>query len=90
MSDNTYIVAFKVGSERRDSFIKKLREYSGFCPIHRNCWAIISDQDPIDILNDLKKSYSKNDSVFVIKSGVHAAWINAYGEENDDWLKENL
>ena len=90
MSENTYLVAFKVHSSRREAFIEKLKENSGYCPIHQHCWAIISDKEPVDIVNYLDESLTENDSVIVLKSGLHAAWINAYGEENDEWLKENL
>ena len=93
MSDNTYIVTFYVQSSIRDALIKKLKEYNGYCPIHNNCWAILSDKTPMDILNNLNESVSESGgmySIFVIKSSVNAAWINAYGEKHDEWLKKNL
>jgi hypothetical protein len=30
------------------------------------------------------------DRIFVIKSGLEAAWQNVYGEKNTNWLKEHL
>lgn len=87
----TYIVTFEVNDNfKKDQLKEKLQQYSGYCPIHDNCWAIISDQTPTQILDFLGESLSESDRVFVIRSGIYSAWRNAYGPKNSEWLKERL
>ena len=87
----TYIVTFEVNNATRQSALeKKLKEYESYCPIHNNCWAIISDETPLQILNFFDEVLSAPDRVFIIRSGTHAAWVNSYGTKHDEWLKDEL
>ena len=88
----TYIVAFEVSNEtQKDALKEKLREdSSSTCPINDNCWAIISEDTPTTIRDNLTKVLEASDRVFVIRSGTYSAWINAYGEKNNRWLQEHL
>ena len=87
----TYIVTFEVNDDFKKNQLKeKLKQYSGYCPIHANCWAIVSDQTPTQILDFLRQAVSESDRIFVIRSGIHSAWLNAYGPKNSEWLKERL
>ena len=87
----TYIVTFEVDDDFKKNQIKeKLKQYSGYCPIHDNCWAVISDQRTVQIRDFLNKDLSASDRVFVIRSGVEAAWTNPYSTKNSEWLRERL
>ncbi len=87
----TYIVTFEVSDASRKGNLKeKLKQHNGYCPIHDNCWAIISDQTPAQIRDFLTEDLSSLDRIFIIRSGTYAAWINAYGPKNSEWLKERL
>ena len=87
----TYIVTFEVDDDLKKNQIKeKLKQYSGYCPIHDNCWAVISDQSTVQIRDFLNKDLSASDRIFVIRSGVDAAWTNPYSIKNSEWLKERL
>ncbi len=87
----TYIVTFEVNDDLRKNQVKeKLKQYRGYCPIHDNCWAVISHQTPNQIRDSLTEGLSASDRVFVIRSGTHAAWTNSYGSQNSEWLKERL
>lgn len=87
----TYIVTFEVNdTDRRVELKEKLQSYKSYCPIHDNCWAIITDQKPAQIIDYLKGGLVDQDRLFVVRSGTHAAWWNTYGEKNSEWLKENL
>lgn len=87
----TYIVTFEIGSEENLKDIENLlKSYPGYCPIHKNCWAIASDKMPLDIHNELRKALASGDRLFVIRSGTQAAWSNSYGKQYDEWLKKNL
>lgn len=87
----TYIVAFEVADDLKKSALKeKLKTYGTFCPIHDNCWAIVSNQAPRQILSFLGQVVSELDRIFVMRSGVYSAWRNTYGPKNSEWLKERL
>ncbi len=87
----TYIVTFEVADDLKKSALKeKLKTYGTFCPIHDNCWAIVSDQTPVQIRDSLGSTVSESDRIFVIRSGTYSAWINSYGTKHDEWLKERL
>ena len=87
----TYIVTFDVTDNLSKSQIKeKLKQYAGYCAVHGNCWAIVSDQTPVQIRDSLSEVISESDRVFIIRSGTSAAWRNSYGTEYDEWLKEKL
>lgn len=87
----TYIVTFEVNDAlKKDQLKEKLKQYSSYCPIHDNCWAIVSDQTPSQISDYLSQDFSLSERIFVIRSGTYAAWINSYGPKNSEWLKERL
>ena len=87
----TYIVAFEVTNENRKENLKtKLREYGTYCPINDNCWAIVSGNSPVQIRDNLNLSLINSDRLFVIRSGIAAAWQNVYSDDNSKWLKERL
>jgi hypothetical protein len=86
-----YIVTFEPLSEASCLKIKQqLKTYPHYCPIHKYCWAIMSDKKSKDIRDDLGKIVQPGERLFVIRSGTEAAWRNSYGEKNNEWLKKNL
>lgn len=88
---STYIVAFEVDeATRKDKLKDELKAYGTYCPINDNCWAIVSENTPIQIRDHLAESLDDSDRIFVIRSGIYSAWRNAYGEKNHEWLKERL
>ena len=64
--------------------------YSGYCPIHDNCWAILTDQKAAEVRDSVAEVMEQGERIFVIRSGTEGAWRNIYGDKNSDWLKENL
>ncbi len=87
----TYIIAFEVPDiDRKNALKEKLKQYKAYCPIHDNCWAVLSDLTPSQIRDFLDEALSESDRIFVIRSGTSAAWRNSYGEKNTEWLKERL
>ena len=87
----TYIVTFEVNDvSRQNALEEKLEEYKGYCPIHDNCWAVLSDQNPTEIRDFLDEALSASDRIFVIRSGTHSAWRNTYSPKHNEWLKDKL
>ena len=55
----TYIVSFEVNDiNRKNSLEEKLQQFIDYRSLHGNCWAIISDKEPIDIYNYLSEGGS--------------------------------
>lgn len=86
-----YIVAFEVAvPSQKAALIERLKAYGTFCPINSNCWAIVTTQNAAQVRDNLMAVIPATDKIFVIKSGLEAAWRNVYGEKNTNWLKEHL
>lgn len=86
-----YIVTFSVNSEDSRKRVREvLKQYSSYCPIHKYCWAIGTNEKSVAIRDKIKVVLQPEESVFVIRSGTEAAWYNSPGEANNKWLKENL
>ena len=86
----TYIVTFEVNDiDRKKSLEDKLQQFIDYRSIHGNCWAIVSDKQPIDIYNYLSTELTPPDRIFIIRSGRAAVW-NSFDNETAQWLKERL
>ena len=86
-----YIVSFDIESEATRQQLKgRLKKYSAFCPITRNCWAVLTDQTAAAVRDYLTPVLDSDDRLFVVRSGTEAAWRNSFGPKNNDWLKKNL
>ena len=86
-----YIVTFEVEDEGRiEELVESLRKYYGYCPIHKGCWAILTEKSAVDIRDSLGEVLIEEDRIFVIKSGVESAWRNTYSKKHDEWLKREL
>ena len=85
----TYIVCFEIkNSTVIETVGNKLKQYETWARINANCWAVVTGQSAVAIRDTLKTLIAPNDYIFVIKSGVEAAWSNSYA--NNDWLQKNL
>ena len=87
----TYIVTFEIEDATRRQKVKEhLKSYGFFCPIHQNAWAIRTEKKAVDVRDAINALTVGTDRVFVIRTGTEAAWKNAYGQDNTDWLKKYL
>lgn len=88
---STYIVTFEVNDASRLNSLKEgLKSYKVYCPINKYSWAIMTIKTAKEIRDHLAKRLVATDRLFVIRSGIEAAWRNSFGPEYDDWLKKNL
>ena len=86
-----YIVSFEVSDPAKLNSLKEgLKSYGAYCPVNQGCWAILSPKTHLEIRDHLSKLIDSTDRLFVVRSGTAAAWWNAYGPENSEWLKKNL
>lgn len=67
----------------------RLKSLGSYCPIHSFSWAILSEKSAVTIRDELLAEFPQA-RLFVIRSGVEAAWSGAYGPQNSEWLKAHL
>ena len=65
-----------------------IKSYAHWGKITESTWAVVSESDAFAIRDHLMKFIDSNDRLMVIRSGQHAAWVNAMA--SNDWLKQNL
>jgi hypothetical protein len=86
-----YIVSYdltKKGEKVYDELYDKLKSYGVWARITESTWAIVTDGSARDVRRDLKTCLSADDRLFVVKSGVSAAWSNV--RCSNEWLKKYL
>ena len=87
----SYIVTFQANTDAtRNKIRDALKTFESYCPIHKYCWAVITDKTAKDIRDMLSPLLAKDERVFVIRSGTESAWRHSYGTKHNEWLKENL
>ena len=85
----TYIVIYQLGENSdRNSIIKYLKSFNGWARISDNSFAVSSTIKAKEIRDELLKYKGDDGRIFVIKSGVEAAWSNTRGR--NQWFKDNL
>ncbi len=86
-----YIVVFEVNDATRLASLKEsLKSFSGYCPLTVHSWAITTGETAVNVRDKLSACLDRGDRIYVFRSGTEGAWRNAYGEENNEWLKKNL
>ncbi|MCD8413698.1 hypothetical protein [Tenacibaculum finnmarkense] len=85
----TFIVSYDVSDDADyDKLYEKLKSYNGWAKITESTWAIVSSKKATEIRNELKPFIGKSGKLFVIKSGMGAAWTRVIA--SNEWLKKNL
>lgn len=86
---NCYILSYDLRKERDyNSLYDAIRSYGTWAKITESCWAVVTDKSAVDVRDHLLTTMDSDDRLFVVKSGVEAAWQNAICK--NEWLKENL
>lgn len=65
-----------------------LKTYTKWAKVTESTWAIVTDKTATQIRDSLSNICDSNDRIFVVKSGVEAAWRNS--KCSNEWLKNNL
>ena len=85
----TYIVILQIESkENFEKIVAYLKSFNAWARITDSSFALTTDLKATDIRNEIVKRKDENDRVFVIKSGIEAAWSNTRGR--NQWFKDNL
>lgn len=86
----TYIIILEIAQKtNKDKAIEYLKTFTGWARITENSFAVRSkDLKAKEIRNELLKFKEEADRLFIIKSGVEAAWSNTRAK--NQWFKDNL
>lgn len=87
----TYIVTYDLRKPGRnyEPVYDYLKTFTRWGKITESCWAVVTTtKTAVNIRDDLNRLTDTNDRIFVIKSGVEAAWRNT--KCDSEWLKTNL
>lgn len=85
-----YIVSYDLlaPGKNYEQLYAALKSYSKWAKINESVWAVVTEKKAVEIRTHLTQYLDANDRLFVIKSGVEAAWRNSRCK--NEWLKENL
>ena len=84
-----YIISYDLRkSKDYKSLYKAIKSYSGWAQITESTWAVVTAKSAVEVRNHLSSVMDNDDRLFVVKSGVEAAWRNSRCK--NEWLKENL
>ncbi|MBN2424520.1 MAG: hypothetical protein JXB44_05815 [Calditrichaceae bacterium] len=85
-----YIISYDLRKPGRnyDALYDAIRSYGTWAKVNESVWAIVTQQTAVQIRENLDKHLDSNDRIFVIKSGIEAAWRNSICK--NEWLKDNL
>lgn len=89
MDQKCYIIIYKLAVGVTDQAIDNaIRTYGTWAKITSDTWAIVTTQTATQIRENLERHVGIGGRIFVIKSGLEAAWRNV--ECSSEWLKRNL
>lgn len=75
-------------SGKYEKLIDAIKTYGTWARVTESTWVVTSDDPAAVIRDNLKQHMSADDRLFVLKSGVNAAWSNVRCK--NEWLKKNL
>ena len=84
-----YIISYDMAEEGDyEPLLDAIKSYGTWAHITESTWAVVTNQGASQVRDNLGSYLPSGSRLFVIKSGVEAAWGNVMCR--DDWLKRNL
>ena len=84
-----YIISYDLRNTRDyESLYKEIKSYGKWARITESTWAVVTNKSAVQIRDNLSRVVDNDDRIFVVKSGVEAAWRNS--RCRNEWLRENL
>ena len=71
-----------------DALFEAIKEYGTWAHITESTWAVVTEYGAKEIRDDLDVHLPRGSRLFVVKSGVEAAWRHVIAR--NEWLKKNL
>lgn len=70
------------------TIVNAIKSYGTWAKIVDNTWAIVTEKSAKEVRDHLSSLIGSDGRIFVVKSGVEAAWKNAIC--TNEWLKKNI
>ena len=87
--DKCYIISYDmVGEGDAKALHKAIKNYDAWAHITESTWAVVTERSAKKIGTDLSQYLPEGSRLFVVKSGVEAAWQDVICRSQ--WLKRNL
>jgi 23S rRNA A1618 N6-methylase RlmF len=67
-----------------------IRAYKTFACVLESVWIIKTNDNPLDVVNNLSKHIDSNDYLFSSKISRDAAWTFNLPDNKQQWLNNNL
>ncbi|MBL7544073.1 MAG: hypothetical protein JNL11_09660 [Bdellovibrionaceae bacterium] len=86
-----FLITYDLTNKKPDDYqnlIDTIKTYGTWARVTESTWIVLSEEKASDIRDNLKQHMKQDDRLFVLKSGVAAAWSNV--RCRDEWLKKNL
>lgn len=71
-----------------DALFDAFKSYDSWAHITESTWAVVTEKKAKEVREHLNGYLPKGSRLFVVKSGVEAAWSNVICR--NEWLKKNL
>ena len=85
----TYIISYDLRKKRNyEALYEAIKSYGTWAKVTESTWAVVTSSSAVEIRDHLSEAIDNDDRLFIIKSGVEAAWRNSICK--NEWLKENL
>jgi len=86
----TYIISYDLRKPGQDydALYEAIKSYGTWAHINKSVWAVVTTNSAVQVRDYLSQFMDSNDRLFVVKSGVAAAWRNSICK--NEWLKEHL
>ena len=85
-----YIISYdlRTPGQNYEALYNAIKAYGNWAKINESLWAVVTQQTAAQIRDNLNQHIDSNDRIFVLKSGMEAAWRNSICKT--EWLKDNL
>ncbi|MCK4241417.1 MAG: hypothetical protein KAX30_07315 [Candidatus Atribacteria bacterium] len=84
-----YIISYDLRKDRDyEALYEAIKSYGTWAHITESTWAVTTSKSAVQVRDHLSSVMDNDDRLFIVKSGVEAAWINVMCKSQ--WLKDNL
>jgi len=84
-----YIISYDlIGKRDYEALYEAIKSYGAWAQITESTWAVVTTKTAVEVREHLSSIMDEDDRLFVVKSGVEAAWKNVICK--NQWLKDGL
>ena len=85
-----YLISYDLLAPGRnyEALYEAIKAFGTWAHVHESLWAVVTDKSAAELRDHLLQFLDGNDRLFLVKSGVEAAWRGTICK--NEWLKEHL